>query len=370
MISLDNSISDNRSDSVRRMKKYATLVEELHILVFGGHGGHWSEGNLFVYSVPVNSKVAAFFVAKKLGRKIVKKSIDVVTAQDPFFTGLLGLIIKRKKIGLNIELHGDYYNGKFWRDKSPWWPFRLALGKFILRRADNIRVMSERQKKSLTEKLKISPDKISKVPVYTETDVKITESAIELHSKFHAPWIILCVGGLRPEKNFIAALRAMPKILIECPTAQLVIIGAGPEEQYLRGYVSRHDLAGNVHFLGEMNHNKMIAHLRQADVFLIPSLTESWSRVAVEAAALGVPVVMSDVGLAGEVIIGGTSGEVIGAADPKKLAEAVARILKGPNLRARYAAAAKSAIAKLPSEAETMEIIKRSWEKVSAKIEN
>lgn len=367
MISLDNSISDRGSDSISRMKKYAALTDELHILVFGGHGGNWSEGNLFVYSVPVVSKISAFFAAKKIGREIVKKGVDVITTQDPFFTGLLGLLIKSRKTGLNIELHGDYYNGKFWHDKSPWWPFRLKLGKFILRRADNIRVMSERQRKGLVDKLKIPADKISKVPVYTETAVKITESAIELHSKFHTPWIILCVGGLRGEKNFIAAIRAMPKIFGSCPNAHLVIIGAGPEERRQKACVGRHGLQASVHFLGEMSHNKMVAYLRQADVFLIPSLTESWSRVAVEAAAENVPVVMSDVGLANEIIKAGESGEVVSEPSPEKISAAVTKILKDGILANRYRAAAKAAISALPSEEETLRLIKESWEKTAKK---
>lgn len=366
MISLDNTISDERSDSVRRMKKYAALVDELHILVFGGHSGHWSDGNLFVYSVPAVSKVAAFFAAKKIGREVVKKGIDVITAQDPFFTGLLGLLIKSHKTGLNIEVHGDYYNGKFWREKSPWWPFRLALGEFILRRADNIRVMSERQRKSL-ERLKIPAEKISKVPVYTETNVKVTESAIELHSKFHTPWVILCVGGLRQEKNFIAAIRAMPKIFHSCPNAHLVIIGGGPEERRLKAYVARHGLRENVHFLGEMSHSKMFAYLRQADVLLIPSLTESWSRVAVEAAAENVPVAMSDVGLANEVLRPGESGEVFGEPSPENIAEGVTKILKDSVTANRYRAGAKAAVAKLPSQEETLALIKESWERAAKK---
>lgn len=366
MISLDNSISDRRSDSVSRMKKYAALVDELHILVFGGHEGHWSEGNLFVYSVPAGSKAGAFFAARRLGKKIVKeKQIDVITSQDPFFTGLLGLLIKRAKTGLNIELHGDYYNGKFWHDKSPWWPLRLRLGQFVMRRADGIRVMSERQRKSLVEKLKILPEKIIKVPVYVPVNAQITESAIDLHSKFHTPWIILGIGGLRPEKNFIAAIKAMPKILEGCPGAHLVIIGGGPEERRLKSYAGRRGLSDNVHFLGAMNYNKTMAHLRQADVLLIPSLSESWSRVAVEAAAGGVPVAMNNVGLANEVLLGGESGEIFNEPTPENIADAVSKILKDGMLANRYRAAAKAAVAKLPSEEETLCLIKESWEKVS-----
>jgi len=364
MISLDHSISDNRSDSVHRMKKYAALVDELHILVFGGHEGHWSEGNLFIYSVPTNSKIAAFFSARRIGKKIVReKQIDVITSQDPFFTGFLGFLIKRAGTGLNIELHGDYYNGKFWHDKSPWWPLRLRLGQFVMRRADGIRVVSERQRKSLIEKLKIPAEKITKVPVYVPVNAQITESAIDLHSKFHTPWIILCIGGLRLEKNFIAAIKAMPKILEECPGAHLVIIGGGPEERRLKGYAGRRGLSDNVHFLGVMNHNKTMAYLGQADLLLIPSLSESWSRVAVEAASGGVPVAMNNVGLANEVLLGGESGEVFASPAPENIAEAVTKILKDGILANRYRAAAKAAVAKLLAEAETLNLIKESWEK-------
>ncbi|MEK7211846.1 MAG: glycosyltransferase family 4 protein, partial [Patescibacteria group bacterium] len=338
----------------------------LNNLVKGGHDGNRSEGNLFIYSVPRRGKIAAFFSARKIGAGIVKKNnIEVITAQDPFFTGLIGRLIKNKNTGLNVEVHGDFYSTDFWKKYSPGWPFRLLLGKFILRRADGIRVVSERVRKSLTDKLKIPSEKIVKIPVFTETNIVIHEAAVDLHSKFHTPWIVMGVGSFRREKNFSALIKAMPDVLTGCPGARLVLIGAGPEERVLRALTRRIGLNEKAQFLGELKHDKMLAYLKQADVLAIPSLTESWSRVAVEAAALDVPVVMSNVGLAGEVIVGGVSGEVIGAANPQKLAEAVARILKEPNLRARYAAAAKAAISKLPSEAETMMMIKQSWAKVS-----
>jgi glycosyltransferase involved in cell wall biosynthesis len=371
MISLDNKISDPKSDSVARMKKYAATVEELHILVFGGRGDAWNEKNLFVYSVSTSSKITTFLTAKKIGARIVKKNqINVITTQDPFFTGLVGLLTKKKNTGLNVELHGDFYGSRFWHDKSPLWPFRLMLGKFVLRRADGIRVVSERQRKSLVEKLKIPAKKIVKIPVFVPTDIKITETAADLHSKFHAPWIIMCVGALRQEKNFIAAVKAMPKIIGECKGANLIVLGSGPEENWLRGCVGQYELENFVHFLGEMSHDKTMAHLCQADVLLIPSLTESWSRVAVEAAALGVSIVMTDVGLAGEIIKNGVSGEIISESSSEKIAEGVVRMLKDSVLANRYRAAAKEALDKLPSEEESLNLIKESWGNAAAQTQN
>ena len=103
----------------------------------------------------------------------------------------------------------------------------------------------------------------------------------------------------------------------------------------------------------------------QADAFLLTSDYEGWGMAVIEAASYGLPIIMTDVGCAGELVKDGESGIVIPINDQAKLEEAMIRIIKDNNLRKKLAEGAFSALKKLPSKEETMALYKQSWEKAT-----
>ncbi len=106
--------------------------------------------------------------------------------------------------------------------------------------------------------------------------------------------VVIHVGRLAPEKNIPLAIRAFEAIRENIPQARLVFAGSGPLEERLR---SRHP---DFIFSGVRRGRDLAAHYASADLFLFPSLTETYGNVLTEAMASGLPVLAFDYAAAGE----------------------------------------------------------------------
>lgn len=105
-------------------------------------------------------------------------------------------------------------------------------------------------------------------------------------------YILGNVGRLHFQKNQTFALDVLAKLIPDVPSARLVLIGQGEEEQRLRDKVGQLKLDRYVHFAGvQSNVNEWLSSF---DLFLFPSLFEGLSVVAMEAQANGLPVLASD----------------------------------------------------------------------------
>jgi glycosyltransferase involved in cell wall biosynthesis len=108
--------------------------------------------------------------------------------------------------------------------------------------------------------------------------------------------VCLIVSRLAPEKNLELAFAAFAALREERPNARLVCVGDGPSAA---GLARRHPIA---HFSGLRQGEDLAAHYASADLFLFPSLTETFGNVVSEALASGLPVVAYDRAAASELI--------------------------------------------------------------------
>lgn len=106
-------------------------------------------------------------------------------------------------------------------------------------------------------------------------------------------------------------LRCMPKLLVEHPNLRLVIAGAGPKLEEMKGFVGNHEWRDQVLFLGQIGRDEIARHLRKATIFAHPALHETFSVITAEAMCCGVPVVVSDVGALPELVTPGISGFLV-----------------------------------------------------------
>src|SRR3989338_2428029 len=112
------------SEAQKRIKEYGKLFEELHIIVFRKYDANDANkmrmirigDNIWVY--PTNSKFKFFYpwdayqIAKSL---VVSCRLSVITAQDPFESGLVGWLLKiRFRIPLQLQVHTDIFSPYFW----------------------------------------------------------------------------------------------------------------------------------------------------------------------------------------------------------------------------------------------------------------
>ena len=144
-------------------------------------------------------------------------------------------------------------------------------------------------------------------------------------------FMIGAVGRLVPEKGFDTVLRALAML----PDATLVLVGDGPERLSLERLSTDLGLRGRVTFAGRVD--PPWTSRWRFDVLAMPSRTEAFGLVAVEALLAGIPVVGSRVGGLCEVLTDGETGLLVPVDDPTALAAAIGKLQADPSLRSRLA---------------------------------
>jgi L-malate glycosyltransferase len=144
------------------------------------------------------------------------------------------------------------------------------------------------------------------------------------------------VARLHPSKNLAAAIRLL---LLE-PDWRLALVGQGAERERLASLAVSLGVADRVHFVGELSPDRIAVFLRALDVFVFPSLAETFGLAVVEAAQAGIPVVANDLAVLREVLaVGGEPCAVFANAnDTGEFAAAVRSLLADQRLRATLTA--------------------------------
>lgn len=155
---------------------------------------------------------------------------------------------------------------------------------------------------------------------------------------------IVCVGRLSPEKGQAGLIEAFAQVRAAGVAAELVLVGDGPDRQGLAAIVAECGLTQDVTFLGRLPEPETLATIASADILALPSLMEGLPVVLIEAMALGVPVVASQVAGIPELVIAGETGLLFAASDWRALADAIHRLLDDPALRTRLSSAAKDKV--------------------------
>ncbi len=156
--------------------------------------------------------------------------------------------------------------------------------------------------------------------------------------------VLLFVGRIQPLKGPDVAVRALAAL--GRPDAQLLIVGGASgddgdlETARIRALVDELGLHEQVHFVEPQPHHILSTYYRAADVVLVPSRSESFGLVALEAAACGVPVVASAVGGLLSLVDDRRTGRLIEGRDPDDYARAIAEILDDRDLHRAMSAAA------------------------------
>ena len=158
-----------------------------------------------------------------------------------------------------------------------------------------------------------------------------------LRARFSAPdeKLVIHISNLRPVKQVDSVVRVFARIRAHVP-ARLLIVGEGPELGRAEQLINELGVAAHVELVGEAQ--DVTGLLSVSDLFLLPSLQESFGLSALEAMACGVPVVASNVGGLPEVVIDGVTGFLHPPSEVEQMAESAIRILSDPALHARMAA--------------------------------
>lgn len=157
--------------------------------------------------------------------------------------------------------------------------------------------------------------------------------------------VALYVGRLAAEKNLAQVFRAFDAMRAANPATRLVLVGDGPERASWQA--KRPDAV----FCGTRVGEALAAHYASGDVFLFPSLTETWGNVTIEAMASGLAVVAYDCAAAEEIIRHGENGlKALPGDEAAFIAEAVS-LVQATALQRRLGTAAAARAAQLSWDA-------------------
>jgi glycogen(starch) synthase len=176
-----------------------------------------------------------------------------------------------------------------------------------------------------TEKLHIVPNGVD-----IENLRRMPENHLpEFRAQFAAPGerIVFSIARLVFEKGMHRLIDAAPQILQSCPDVRFVIAGKGPEAGNLRRQAEALGVADRVNLIGFISNEERNKLFRIADAAVFPSLYEPFGIVALEAMALGCPVVVSDVGGFSEVVTHRKTGITVFPDNPQSVAWGVTQAL-------------------------------------------
>ncbi len=158
--------------------------------------------------------------------------------------------------------------------------------------------------------------------------------------------MVLFAGRIQPLKGPTVAVEALALVHRRCPQARLVVIGgpSGPHgEEELRAVRARVRALGvgdRVHLLPAQPHEMLSTFYRAADACIVPSHSESFGLVALEAAACGIPVVASAIGGLTTLVDHGRTGYLVDSRRPEDFAVPLAQVLGDRALAVRLGNAA------------------------------
>lgn len=316
MISIDKGLLGNNplGDVLERHARYGAYVERLDIIVMSAKGNQVYNISDKVTAYPTNSsnKISYLFDAKRIGRELFSKhNYDLIITQEPFVTGLVGSCLKRKfKSKLLVHFHGDFWQNKVWLKENPLNPLLLLISKWVVSRADAIRVMSQGQK----QKLEGLQGKIIEV-ISTPVDIKKYEREDAESMGLN----VLHVGRFDKAKDFETLAKAFELIKEKVSGVTFTQIGGGQEAKAV--------LPDFVEVLGRTPQNEIIDFYHKASVFVLSSTNESFGKVLVEAFACGVPVVSTNTTGAREIVNDGVDGFLVPIGDAQSLADKTIELL-------------------------------------------
>jgi len=166
------------------------------------------------------------------------------------------------------------------------------------------------------------------------------------------PGTLVFVGRLTEQKGLPVLLEALRRV----DGAKLVLVGDGPERERLTSLAAQLDLDGRTKFTGSLPRDEVLRYLSGATAAVLSSSWENLPHSAVEALAVGTPVVSTAVGGVPEVVHDRENGLLVPPDDPEALAAALAEVLGDDELRARLAAAAQPSVAAIGRDAVYMRL--------------
>ncbi|MBE9178839.1 glycosyltransferase family 4 protein [Oculatella sp. LEGE 06141] len=233
-------------------------------------------------------------------------------------------------------------------------PLRLALRRLMVWAADACITNSHGGKDYLIDVLNAPESEVFLQPYEVPSAQALLQSAeaSAIAQLPHQRPIFIFVGSLKKRKGLHLLLEACAQLKQQgCDQYTLLIVGSGSQQQELEAFCQQHDLTNCVQWVGQVDYSQLGAYFKQADVFVLPTLEDTWGMVVLEAMALGKAILCSKFAGASELVIDDQNGYVFDPTDAAAVATVIRRFVDEPSLSVRMGQQSEQIMAQYTPEA-------------------
>ena len=277
-----------------------------------------------------------------LGRKVSSSNISVY--HSPHYTLPFGLTSRSV-----VTVH-DLIHLRFPQFFSP---LHRAYSYIMIRHAiqdsEFVITDSEFTKLDILRSFRIKEEKIIPIHLGVSKRFKLVADASEV-AEFRSRFalrrqFVLFVGNTKPHKGLEVLLRAFKSIIRAFPDVELVFVGGLlSHDKRLESIASESEFTGKIRVLGSLSDEDLVRAYNAAEMLIMPSLYEGFGLPALEAMACGTPVIVSKAGSLPEIV--GNAAIICETGNHGSLAEAIASLLRDPQLKSGLIELGKKRVAK------------------------
>lgn len=316
------------------------------------HAGHIDE-EPFIFRYPSLSLHlpvevhAAIPISPTIDRLIPPLKLDVIHTHHPF---LLGSVAANKAQELNLPFVFTFHTQ--YREYTHYVPLPLdTVQNFLksavdhwlqdfMRRCQHIIIPSESMQETLVNEYGLK-DNFTVIPTGIDLGAYQTADGAKIRKKkrWENDIVMISLGRLAPEKNWFTLIQATALVLKEYPHFRLVLVGDGPDKNFLEGLAAELGIRKRVTFTGSIEFTDTPSYLKAANLFGFASITETQGLVTLEAMAAGLPVVAVDGSGTRDLLKNGQQGYLVDN-NSEALANGIKKLISNPDRMQRFAEAA------------------------------
>lgn len=356
---------------VHQIKYGKRVLKKSFIIVKTPKDERFQEFNLSenVRVFPTYSKNRYWFLwdAWRIARRIIHQNkIDLIVVQDPFVTGLIGYLLKKEfRLPMNVNDVCDFIDNPFWIRE--WWVNRIfnPIGKFILKRADSIRVDSKKEREKLIS-LGIRKNRVWNIPfILNDADKFIgTQADDEFRNKILGEkyeHIVLFVGRFEDQKDLPTLFKAVKRVIQSQPRTLFLIVGDGKKSNELRAMAESLGIKDNLLFLGWVDYFELPKYYAACDAFILTSKYETSPRVVIFACLSRKPIVATDVSGVSDFVEAGKNGVVVPVGDDEGLSMGILMLIGDSEKAREMGEYGLNKVKELLDEEKILEEYKKMW---------
>ena len=334
IITLNRQISDMASKELtqNQISKIIKRPVEIHYVS--------SSKETFFYNLPF--QIACF---RKMASLQKQYHLDILHSQLAHMPDLFIQLLRASKLPTVLTIHStmqmlrDYaFMAKSLfgnleaseRNSLLFSPILSVVQQQYIKNIANFIAVSEMTRKFVIKELKVEPEKISLIYNGVDTEIFHPPNKEEAARRYSDPTIVY-IGRMVAKKGINTLIDAIPQVLRYFPKARFLFVGGGNISAFKAIAAGKGIPESNYAFLGHLGYFERLIILREATIFVNPSLFENCSLSILEAMSSGCSVVASNVGGNPELISSGVNGLLTPMLNSGRLAQNILSLLQDDN---------------------------------------